>query len=94
MERFSAERADNLADDLQILLSDLCREWGFCHALADNIVEGDDPLTPDAFATAILAAEGWPAPAADLKWRPKLKSLFVQRYGAAVSADEYAHPPG
>ena len=92
MEQFSTNSADTLADDLQILMSDLCREWGFCNAIADDIVQGSESLTPEAFATAILKAEGWPEPESDLKWRPRLASLFETRYGAAVSDRDYQRP--
>lgn len=88
-EGFSNKRADALADDLQFLLGDLCRNWGFCSALADDLLAGGEPLTPDRFATAVLAAEGWPEPNLESEWRAKLRRVFTARYGAAVSADRH-----
>jgi len=87
---FGGERAPSLLDDLQILLGRLCTEWGFCNALADDLLIEGMPLTADSFATGVLRAEGWPEPELELKWRPGLKRAFVARYGAGVTPDEYA----
>ncbi|HEX8364618.1 MAG TPA: hypothetical protein VF603_04965 [Allosphingosinicella sp.] len=87
---FSSERAPSLLDDLQILLGNFCREWGFCNALADDLIVEGVPLTADSFATAVLRAEGWPEPELEWEWRPRFKKAFVARYGAEVTPDEYA----
>lgn len=90
----SSRRADNLLDDLQFFLGDLCIECGFCNALADDIVAGAEPLTADAFATAVLTAEGWPKPDLEGEWRTRLKQAFFARYGAAVSESDFARGRG
>jgi hypothetical protein len=82
----SDRRGETLADDLQIFLGDLCKGGGFCNALADDILSGRDALTAEAFATAVLAAEGWSDPEREYKWRPQLVKLFIERYGAEISA--------
>jgi hypothetical protein len=86
----SDRRGETLADDLQIFLGDLCKGGGFCSALADDILDGEEPLTADAFAIAVLTAEGWPNPEADYQWRPQFVRLFTERYGPEVSAAGYS----
>lgn len=76
-------------DDLHLLLGDLCKAWGFCSGRADDILAGGEPLTADGFATAVLAAEGFPEPELDSECRAKLKRVFMARYGASVSAGDY-----
>lgn len=87
--RMSDRRGKNLVDDLAIVLADLCKGGGFCSALPDDVLASGDPLTADAFANAILRAEGWPEPDQEYQWRPLLKKLFTERYGAAVSVADY-----
>lgn len=86
----SDRRGETLADDLQIFLGDLCRGGGFCCALADEILRGDESLTADAFATAVLAAEGWPDPEHEYHWRPQFVRLFIERYGPQISEADYS----
>ena len=88
----SERRGRTLVDDLAILLGDLCKGAGFCSASADEVVAASDPLTADAFATAVLRAEGWPEPEREYHWRPQFVKLFTDRYGAAISAAEYKPP--
>lgn len=87
--KMSERSGEALSDDLQIFLGDLCRGGGFCNALADEILRGGEPLTADAFATAVLAAEGWPDPGNESHWRPQLARLFTERYGPEISAGTY-----
>jgi hypothetical protein len=82
-------RGDTLLDDLQIFLGDLCKGGGFCNALADDVLTGDEALTADAFATAVLAAEGWADPEHEYRWRPQIAKLFIERYGPSISATDY-----
>jgi hypothetical protein len=82
-------RGATLVDDLNILLGDLCVQWGFCNGMdGADLIASQDPLTDDAFAKAVLAAEGFNADL-ELAWRRKLKRLFSERYGSALSQAEY-----
>jgi hypothetical protein len=85
----SDRRGETLAEDLQIFLGDLCKGRGFCNATADEILRGGERLTAEAFATAVLAAEGWPDPEGEYHWRPQLIKLFTERYGPQISAADY-----
>jgi hypothetical protein len=53
------KRKTDLSDDLDSLLDDLCREWGFCNrpAAVDLVTEGA-LLSASEFARAVLRAEG------------------------------------
>jgi hypothetical protein len=82
----SGRRGGTLADDLQIFLGDLCKGGGFCSALANDILRDRDTPTAEAFATAVLAAEGWLDPEHEYEWTPQFVKLFTERYGAEVSA--------
>ena len=65
-------------------------EWGFCNGLrAGDILKGAEPLAADAFAAAVLMAEGADA-------RPgaphylEIRRLFKGRYGSlSVSQSDY-----
>jgi hypothetical protein len=86
----SGRHGDTLADDLQLLLGDLCRESGFCNALADDVLPpGGDAITADAFAKAVLVAEGWPEAELPWEWREMMMRVFEHRYGASISPAEY-----
>ncbi|MEO7690152.1 MAG: hypothetical protein ABIS51_12790 [Sphingomonas sp.] len=87
--RMSDRRGKDLVDDLAIVLADLCNGGGFCSACPADVMASADPLTADAFANAILRAEGWPEPDHEYQWRPLLMKLFIERYGAAVSMADY-----
>lgn len=82
-------RGATLEEDLQLLLGDLCAKTGFCSALAGEILQTGDPLTADAFAIAVLTAEGWPEPETEYDWRLWLRKLFVERYGNEISGAGY-----
>jgi hypothetical protein len=88
--KMSNRRGETLADDLQIFLGELCKGAGFCSALADDILRGRKTLTAEAFASAVLAAEGWPNPEQEYEWRPQFVKLFVARYGPEISATTFA----
>jgi hypothetical protein len=86
----SGRHGETLVDDLQLLLGDLCREWGFCNALADDVLPpGGDAITADAFAKAVLVAEGWPEAEMPGEWREMMTKVFEHRYGAWISPSEY-----
>ena len=90
MRGSSAKRAAALADDLDILLYDLCVHWGFCNQLTGHALAQDGrQLSAEDFAMAVLVAEGFPQPELELEWLRKFKRLFVERYGQTVSASDY-----
>jgi hypothetical protein len=87
---FTRKRGGTLAADLDLLLGDLCAKWGFCNRLTGTeLASLTDGLTPDAFADAVLRAEGFSEPSLELDWRRKLERLFADRYGASVSSADY-----
>jgi hypothetical protein len=84
-KEWSKGRGDSLAADLDILLGDLCIIWGFCNGLTGwELTHEGNAVTADHFAQAVISAE-------DLKphdataWLPKLRDVFVERYGETVS---------
>ena len=85
----SQRRGETLADDLQLLFGDLCSHWGICGAVADHILEEDETLTADLFASRVLIAEGWPPEELPYDWRDRLIKMFTNRYGGSVSASKY-----
>src|SRR5262245_28016461 len=53
------KRKPDLSNDLDLLLDDLCREWGFCNRLtAADLLAQEAPLSANEFARAVLRAEG------------------------------------
>lgn len=87
---WSAKRGESLSEDLDILLGDLCVHWGFCNGLSGaTLMARHESLSSDVFATAVLTAEGM-SPDLELEWHRKLRRLFSDRYGSAVSAQTYA----
>ena len=89
LKGFSKKRGATLAEDLDILLGDLCVRWGFCNHLSGAELTKAQPLTADAFARAVLAAEGDPEPELELAWSRKFRRLFVERYGEAITPTDY-----
>ena len=85
----SNQHAETLLDDLQLLVGDLCREWGFCNALADDILPESGVITADQFAKAVLIAEGWPEGDLPLQWQETIRKMFETRYGPSVSTSAY-----
>ena len=83
-------RKAGLADDLNLLLDDLCTEWGFCNQLRANaLLAPGHVLSADDFAAAVLQAEGMSAEH-EVAWRRRIKVKFAERYGASVSEEIYA----
>ena len=90
-KRWSEKRGASLAEDLDILLGDLCVLWGFCNHLSGaQIVARHGNVTGDDFAVAVLTAEGM-TPELEIEWHRKLKRLFADRYGSEAS--EQTYPP-
>ena len=84
------KRKPDLPTDLDSLLDDLCREWGFCNRLtaADLLIEGA-PLGADEFARAVVQAEGMNSEY-ETSWMRRIEARFIARYGEFVSPESYA----
>jgi hypothetical protein len=86
LKGFDHRRGETLAADLDVLLADLCRIYGFCnHLSGDDLLRGGEPLTAERFADAVLIAEGFPEPEYEMKWRKSFRRIFNFRYGSSVS---------
>ncbi len=90
--RWSLKRAPNLADDLDILLGDLCLRFGFCNQLTGSDLATDGVLLPERFADAVLVAEGM-NPDIEVAWRRRFKAVFVVRYGRSADPDRFQPEP-
>jgi len=84
------KRKLDLPNDLDSLLDDLCREWGFCNRLtaADLFVEGA-PLGAGEFARAVLQAEGMSSEY-ETSWMRRIRERLIARYGEFGSPESYA----
>ncbi|MDH3196385.1 MAG: hypothetical protein OEL78_08745 [Hyphomicrobiales bacterium] len=82
---WSRKRKPALSDDLKILLDDLCTQWGFCnHLTAEDLISERQGLTAEAFARAVLRAEGM-NPEHEIEWMRRIRAKFIERYGSSVS---------
>ncbi len=73
----------NLKRDLDVFMGDLCVGWGFCNYTLHGrnlIAEGGGTVDAEAFAKAILHAEGM-TPEYEPGWMRALKHAFIERYG-------------
>jgi hypothetical protein len=86
---WTEKRRATLSEDLDLLLGDLCAQWGFCNRLSgEDLVREHPIITGESFATAVLNAEGMsPLPHGE-HWEA-IKSVFCRRYGHAVSDKDY-----
>jgi hypothetical protein len=84
------KRKTDLSNDLDSLLDDLCREWGFCNrpAALDLVTEGA-LLSASEFARAVLQAEGMNSEY-ETGWMRRIQERFIARYGISVSPESYA----
>jgi hypothetical protein len=83
------KRKADLFDDLNLLLADFCMQWGFCNQLrAEHLLQPGKVLTAEAFACAVLEAEGMNAEFVP-RWRRHMREKFTERYGASVSLETY-----
>lgn len=91
---WSAKRAANLIEDLEIFLGDLCTEWGFCNRLtAEELIVAGKPVKAVEVAKAVLLAEGM-NPECEVEWERRIRNRFIERYGsAAVTPAAYSNPP-
>jgi hypothetical protein len=89
-KEWSRKRAESLAEDLDILLGDLCVIWGFCGGLTGwELTHEGQTVTAAAFAQAVVASEEDMDPNAAAGWLPRISAVFVERYGLAVSAKDF-----
>ncbi|WP_315715328.1 MULTISPECIES: hypothetical protein [unclassified Bradyrhizobium] len=79
MENSNTETDAALRKRLDWLLRDLCVDWGFCSRLtADDLMLDGQPPSPQAFAAAVLRAEGMNAEY-EPDWRRRIEQMFVAR---------------
>ena len=70
---WSTKRKADLYQDLDILLDDLCREWGFCnHLTAADLIPAGTALSATEFACAVLEAEGM-NPDYEVSWMRQIR---------------------
>jgi hypothetical protein len=71
--------------DLDVLLDDLCREWGFCsHLAAKELATAGKPLTGTEFAQAVLRAENM-NPDYEPTWIRRIREKFSARFGRSFT---------
>jgi hypothetical protein len=71
----------DLSEDLDLLLRDLCIQWGFCNRLTgEALISQTGQLTASSFAVAVLAAEGM-NPGHQRKWLLKIEAKFIEHFG-------------
>ena len=71
----------NLADDLDILLGELCAEWDFCAGVKGaDLIKNGKMLTSKVFTETVILAEGMTLKD-EKNWIRRIKRRFVQRYG-------------
>jgi hypothetical protein len=69
--------------ELQYLLDDICRDWGFClRPDARRQIAGRDKLDSSTFAAAVLRAEGF-MPEYEKKWMRLLMARFEEHFAAS-----------
>jgi len=75
----------NLADDLDILLGELCTEWDFCAGVKGaDLIKNGKMLTSKVFTETVILAEGMTLKD-EKNWIRRIKRRFVQRYGHEIS---------
>lgn len=75
----------SLAEDLDILLGELCADWDFCAGVTGaDLVKDGKPLTSKRFTDTVILAEGMSLKS-EANWIRRIKRRFVQRYGHEVS---------
>jgi hypothetical protein len=84
------KRGADLAEDLDILLAQLCVEMGFCNRLKGSDLLSDcGSITAQRFATAVIAAGGL-HPVAHDDWLGRISGRFFDRYGSAISERDFS----
>jgi hypothetical protein len=71
--------------DLDLLLGDLCRKWGFCnHLTANELVPAGKALTNTEFAYTVLRAEKM-NPDYEPTWTQRICEKFSARFGPSFT---------
>jgi hypothetical protein len=80
----------SLEEELVILLRWICLNCGFCSIPDDDYrkITKSKRLEAGEFALAILRAEGFDPPEAELEWMRRLKARFIEYFGRAVVSEE------
>lgn len=83
------KRADNLADDLDLLLLELASKWNYVNDLTgEDIIAKKSPVTAIDFTRYVLIADGL-KPDNEPNLVRQIKRKFIQRYGLQISTDSY-----
>ena len=78
-------RREDLLDDLDRLLEDLCAQWGFCNQLtAADLVSARVALSDVDFANAVLEAAKM-NPEYEPQWVRRIRERFAARFGPSIS---------
>lgn len=86
--KWTQKRRKRLSDDLDLLLGDLCRNWGFCVYLSGTtLLAKHDPISASDFATAVLHSEGMDAKYSP--WHREIEKAFIARYRKLISSKDY-----
>lgn len=86
--KWTEKRRERLSDDLDLLLGELCRNWGFCVYLSgQSLLAKHDPIAASDFAAAVLHSEGMDA--GNSPWRGEIEKAFTARYGKLISSKDY-----
>ena len=73
---------------LNILLNDLCVEWGFClDPEFLKSLKNAQMLDADEFACAVLKAEGMDCEL-EVEWRRKIRNKYIERFGNELNAND------
>jgi hypothetical protein len=76
---------EQLLRDLDFLLADLCRDWGFCNRLsAADLISSRSALRAREFAETVLRAEKM-NPDNEPNWVRRIGEKFSDRFGTSIS---------
>ena len=82
-------RAATLAEDLDMLLDEVCAKWQYRNELTgEELIAKKSPVTALDFSRAVLVAEGL-KPDNEPNLVRQVKRKFIQRYGLEVSPETY-----
>lgn len=85
----STKRKDDLIEDLDLLLGELCTQSGFCNGLtAAQLFCATSQISAADFSRAILEAEGMD-PDNHLEHQRSIRTRFRGRYGEYVDEATY-----
>jgi hypothetical protein len=90
---WSTKRRPDLAGDLNLLIGDLASQWGLLSRTlwGADLVRDFPTLTPDIFAREVLSQCGL-NPEYEIDKYRRIRRLFLDRYGDAVSESTFVSP--